>query len=159
MAFENILPSGSDFGGSSDTLLTISGLGVFQYQARGMTQELEHIRQSMDQERDINGNLLDLSNPAFRKYSTKLHCSDVDAPPWDNLWPGQGPITIQCAVSLCYEYGNPGSPGREVVSGSMYRQGNYVFYRPILYCLVSSYDVDFDEWKCTYSWSLSAEEV
>ena len=31
MALENILPAGSD------TLLTISGLGGFQYQARGLT--------------------------------------------------------------------------------------------------------------------------
>jgi hypothetical protein len=153
MALENVLPSGAD------TLLTISGQGGFQYQARGLTQRFYIIKEAIQIRRTINGVAVDVSNPAFRLYGTRITCTDVDAPPLDNLFPG-AIIEIGCAAELCYLTGNPGSPGREAVSGSVYVQGNYTFYRPVLTCMVIEPDPGaFEEWKAAYQWGLQAEEV
>ena len=152
MALENTLPAGED------TLLAISGLGGFQYQARGLTQTLEVIKAAQQQERTINGKLIDLSNPIFRKYASKITCMDVDAPPLDNLWPGME-VTVFCAASLVYLTGNPGSPAREEVSGSSYVQGAFTFYRPVLIMRVMSLHENFDEWKSDVQWELDLEEV
>jgi hypothetical protein len=149
---ENVLPGGSD------TLLTISGVGGFQYQARGLTQTLSVIKQAEQQVRTINGGLLDISNHAFRKYASKISCMDVDAPPLDNLFPGTI-VTVDCAVNLCYLTGNPGSPARPEVSGSSYIRGAYTFYRPVLTMMVMAPSQSFDEWKADNSWELSLEEV
>lgn len=152
MAYENILPA------SADTLLSISGLGGFQYQARGLTQTLQVIQEATDLDRSVNGTLIDLSNPIFRKYKSRITCTDVDAPPLDNLWPGMT-VIVDCAVNLCYQNGNPGSPHRSEVSGSSYTQGSFTFYRPVLEMLVSTFTQNFDEWKGDNQWSLELEEV
>ena len=152
MPFENILPSGAD------TLLTISGVGGFQYQARGLSQTLSVIKQTQQQLRTINATLIDVSNPAFRKYASKITCTDVDAPPLDNLWPGMT-VTVQCAASLAFETGNSGSPYKPVVSGSMYTNGHMTFYRPELTMMVMDVQETFDEWKSDNGWELDLEEV
>lgn len=152
MTIENILPSGVD------TLLTISGLGGFQYQARGLTQTMTVIPEATDNERSVNGTLINLANPIFQKYKSKITCTDVDAPPLDNLWPGMQ-VTVDCAVSFCYANGNPGSPFRPQVSGSSYTQGSFTFYRPVLEMLVMTLTQNFDEWKGDNGWTLELEEV
>ena len=148
---ENLLPPGAD------TFLTISGLGGFQYQARGLSQTLNVIGETKQQQRDINGNLVDLSNPAFRKFSSRIVCTDVDAPPLDGLFPGME-VTVDCAVEFCYLTGNPGSPFRNEVSGSSYVQGNYTFYRPSLIMIVMDVQHHLDEWKRDNGWELDLEE-
>jgi hypothetical protein len=84
MSFETIVPVSL----SNDTLLQISGLGTLLYQARGLTQTLDVIGAAKQQERTINGILMDISNPMFRKYASKISCTDNTAPPLDNIWPG-----------------------------------------------------------------------
>jgi hypothetical protein len=150
--FENVLPP------NADTLLTISGLGGFQYQARGLSQTLTPISQLKQQLRTINGSLVDVSNPAFRKYASKITCTDVDAPPLDNLWNGMI-VEVQCAVSLAYLTGNSGSPYKAVVSGSEYTNGHFTFYRPVMNMMVMDFSHTFDEWKADNGWSLDLEEV
>ena len=152
MAFENILPA------NADTLLTISGMGGFQFQARGLTQTLTVIPMATDVERSVNGKLIDLSNPVFRKFTSKITCTDVDAPPLDGIWPGML-VTVGCAASFVYLTGNPGSPVRPEVSGSSYVQGNYTFYRPVLEMLVKTFSENFEEWKGDVGWTLDLEEV
>jgi len=152
MVAENILPA------NADTLLTISTLGELQYMARGLTQTLDVIKEAVQQRRTINGSLIDISNPQFRKYASKLTCSDIGTPPLDNLWPGYI-VTVGCAVSLSYPTGNPGSPFKPVVSGSEYVQGHYTFYRPMLTMMVGIFDWSFDEWGAKVNWSLDLEEV
>jgi hypothetical protein len=152
MAQENILPSGAD------TLLTISGMGGFQYQARGLTQTLQLIPQATDNERSVNGKLLALGNPVFRKFKSRISCTDIDAPPLDGIWPGML-VTVGCAASLSYITGNPGSPSRPEVSGSSYTQGIFTFYRPVLEMMVGTYNENFEEWKSDNAWVLELEEV
>lgn len=154
MSFETIVPVSI----ANDTLLQISGLGTMLWQARGLTQTLAVINEAKQQERTINGVLKDISNPIFRKYSSKISCSDNTTPPLDNLWPGML-VTVHCAAELCYLTGSPGSPGRPEVSGSSYTQGNYTFYRPALNMLVGPLSLHLDEWKCVIGWDLDLEEV
>ncbi len=151
--FENILPVGAD------TILTISGFGMMLYQARGLSQTLNVIGEASQMERTINGTLIDLSNPQFRKYSSTITIpSDVDAPPFDGVWPGMT-VTVDCAVGLSFLTTTVGSPERTPVSGSDYVQGDYTFYRPQLIMLVKKVETHFDEWKCIVGWTIELEEV
>jgi hypothetical protein len=152
MPFENVLPA------NSDTLLTISAMGGFLYQARGLTQTLQPIKQSAQIVRTINGGARDVSNPAFRKYASKISCTDVNPPAFDTLFPGKV-VTVHCAVSLAYEAGNPGSPGRSEVSGSAYTEGHFTYYRPLLQMMIMDWNDAFEEWKAGNAWQLDLEEV
>jgi hypothetical protein len=157
-SFEGVLPSGGDLGGTSDTLLVISGMGSFQYQARGLQQTLFPIKQTQQQVRDVNANLIDISNPAFRKYGSKITCKDVDAPPLDNVWNGMT-VIVQCVVELAYPNGNAGSPYKPIVPGSSYVNGSFTFYRPLLEMMVLDVQRTTDEWQHDNHWELSLEEV
>ena len=153
MPLENVLPQ------PADTLLEILSLGHFQFQARDLTQHLMYIDESEQLERDVNGILIDIADPAFRKFETVITASDKRPPPFENLWPGM-PVTIYCASLLCYLNGNSGSPCRPAVPGSTYTIGHYTFYRPILNCLVRRPDVEFSkEWSNpSHGWTLKASE-
>lgn len=148
---ENVLPPGAD------TLLTISAWGQTLYQARNLIQTLSVIKEAFQQQRSVNGTLVDLSNPIFRKYESKITCTDVNAPPLDGFWPGMI-VTVDCACSLCYPVGNPGSPARPEVSGSSYQEGNFVFYRPVLTMVVGPISEHFEEWKADVQWELNLAE-
>lgn len=152
--FENILPA------NSDTLLTISSFGNMLYQARGLTQTLSVIGAATQLERTINGNLVDFSAAQFRKYASKINSpTDVNSPPLDGVFPGMQ-VTVQCAVGLSYlTTGGNGPHHRNEVSGSVYTDGLYTFYRPELVMLVRSVETSFNEWKNIVGWALEVEEV
>lgn len=149
---ENVLPTGAD------TVLTISGLGGFQYQARGLTQSLTIIKGLAEPVRTINGGLRDISNPSFRKYASEITCTDINAPPLDGLFRGMT-VMVGCAVTLGYKTGNPGSPNKSEVSGSSWSLGAMTFYRPLLEMMVMDLNESFEEWKSDFQWKLSLEEV
>lgn len=149
---ENVLPAGAD------TVLTISGLGGFQYQARGLSQSLAPIKQTQQQLRTINGSLRDVSNHAFRKYMSEITCTDINAPPLDGLFPGDE-VTVHCAAVLCYKNGRLGSPNRPEVSGSSWTLGAFTFYRPVLHMMVMDLNENAEEWKADFQWKLTLEEV
>lgn len=153
MPFENILPA------NADTLITISSFGNMLYQARGATQTLSVIGEATQLERTINGALVDLSVSQFRKYaSTITSPSDVNAPPLDGVFPGMQ-VTVQCAVGLAFVTGLSGAPHRSAVSGSLYTDGAYTFYRPQLTMLIKTVSTQFDEWKNVVGWTMELEEV
>lgn len=154
MPFENILPA------NADTLLTISSFGNLLYQARGLSQTLSVIGEAAQQERTINGTLVDISAAQFRKYASTINSpSDVNAPPLDGVFPGMT-VTVQCAVGLAYlTSGGNGPNHRPEVSGSSYVDGAYTFYRPELVMMVKAVETQFDEWKNVVGWKLDLEEV
>lgn len=138
------------------TDLVISGNGVAPYSVRGLTQTLEPISAAANLRRTINGTLLDVSAPQFRKYRSTISCADFETPALDGVWPGML-LTVDCAAYLCYPVG--GSPGREVVEGSEYTDGNYVFYRPRLSMRVMNHTQSKDEYGAVTAWSLDLEEA
>lgn len=151
--FENILPS------SSDTLLSISSFGHMIFQARGLSQTLEPIGEATQLERTVNGTLIDLSAPQFRKYESKITVpSEVYPTPIDGIFPGQQ-VDVQCAVSMAFITGALGFPKRPEVSGSSWSENGYTFYRPLLTMIIRKVETHFDEWKNIVGWSIELEEV
>jgi hypothetical protein len=130
------------------------------YSARGATQTLDVILGGSALgsliQRDVNANLIDMTSSQFRKFQTVITCRDSETPGLDAAWLG-AKVTIACAAELAYPVG--GSPSRTPVSGSTRQQGNTMFYRPILSCMVFDLKNSFDEYSCRYSYTISAQEV
>jgi hypothetical protein len=139
------------------TLLSISGPGLTPYSVRGLTQTLEPIGQAAQVRRTINGDLIDVSAPQFRKYRSQISCADQQVPPLDGIWPGLV-VTVDCMKELSYKTSG-GSPARAVVPDSSRTEGAYTFYRPRLTMMVLAYTMSEDEYGAVNSWSLDLEEV
>ena len=138
-------------------VMTLSGMGVPPYSARGASQTLEPIQAAQQLRRTINGELIDLSRPEFRKYRSTISCADQQPPAIDGVWPGQI-LTVGCIAELSYRTSG-GAPSRPVVSGSSRTEGDYTLYRPSLTMRVVSFSQDTDEYGATVSWSIELEEV
>lgn len=139
------------------TLLVISGEGFPPYSTRGLIQTLDLIEQAGDFERDVNGELVDLSPDQMRKFKSTITCTDQQAPALEEVWPGTI-LTIQCANERSYKTAG-GSPIRPVVAGSSRVDGDYTFYRPELIMMVISYTLGHNEYEAEYNWQLVLEEV
>lgn len=143
-------------------IITPVGAPTWQliYQARQIEQTLEIIAAAQEQERDVNGVLTDLSNPAFRKYQSTITCpGDVRSPPFDALWPGMI-VSMESAVWLAYPVGNPGSPYQEEVSGSSMELNGTVYYQPRFpQMMVRSCSWTMRTWAASVPWSFKLEQV
>jgi hypothetical protein len=140
-----------------DTLLTLSGLGVPAYSARGLTQTLEPIEASAQLRRTVNGALVDLSYEPFRKYKSTISCQDQEPPAVDGVWPGQV-VTAECVAELCFPTVS-GSPARPAVAGSERTDGEFTFYRPVLTMRMTGFSVSRDEYGAAVSWQIQLEEI
>lgn len=141
---------------SDDTLLVLTGIGIPAYSARGLSQTLEPIGAAAFLARTVNGALRNLSSSQFEKYQSTVSCTDMAAPALEGVWPGKT-VIVECITELCYPIG--GSPSRSFVSGSEYSDGDFVFYRPVLEMMVTSYTSQKDEWGATVQWQLQLEEI
>lgn len=146
-------------GPTQDTLLTISSFGTLLYSARGLTQTWATIKEASSQEYDNNGVLVDLSNPAFQQYETTITCTDISAPPLDNVFQGMV-VTVGWVCELSYATGNPGSPGRAAVPGSTNVVGAFTYYRPLILMMVTEPPtMHMDEYACVVGWEIKLKEV
>jgi hypothetical protein len=141
----------------SGSILVLSSFGTPLYSARGLTQTLTPIDGFFDVRRDINGNLVDIADQRFRKYKTTITCQDQQPPSIDQLKIGTI-VTVDCVSELSYVAAS-GSPQKTPVAGSVRTVGDYVFYRPRINMMVTSFTVDTDEWAADISWTLELEEV
>lgn len=139
------------------SVLVITGIDASSYALRGATQTLSPIDQSSQLRRTVNGTLIDLSDPMFRKYRSTISGADQLPPAFDGIWPGQQ-VTVKCISELSYKTSG-GSPAKAVVSGSSRTEGSFTFYRPQLTMKVLSFNQDTDEYGATVSWSIELEEV
>jgi hypothetical protein len=139
------------------TLLSLSGIGVPPYSARGLTQTLEPIEQATQLKRTVNGALVDLSAAPFRKYRSTIACQDQDPPAIDGVWPGQV-VTVECVAELSFPTAT-GAPARPAVEDSERSEGAFSFYRPILVMRVTGFSVARDEYGAVTAWQLQLEEV
>ena len=138
-------------------VLTLSGIGVPPYSARGASQTLEPIGSSQQLRRTINGELIDISRAEFRKYRSTISCVDQQPPAIDGVWPGRV-LTVGCISELSYLTAG-GAPARPLGSGSSRTASDYTFYRPSLTMRVVAFSQDTDEYGAAVSWSLQLEEV
>lgn len=140
-----------------DTILVITGNGISPYSARGLKQTVDPIDASIKLERDVNGNLVDLSIPSMRKYKSKITCTDVNAPAFGGLYPGSV-VTVDCAWEFSYPTATPALQDRPAVVGSIRTDGDYTFYRPQLTMVVRTFNNEFVEYDGTNGWELNLEE-
>ena len=138
-------------------VLTLSGIGVPPYSARGASQTIEPIGSSQQMRRTINGELIDISRAEFRKYGSTISCADQQPPAVDGVWPGRV-LTMGCISELSYLTAG-GAPARPLVSGSSRTEGDYTFYRPSLTMRVVAFSQDTDEYGAAVSWSLQLDEI
>lgn len=142
------------------TLLRLDPISVPPYSARGVTQSLDPIDGAAQIARTVNGALVDLSDPNFRKYRSTISCTDMDQPALDGVWPGMI-LTVDCVIELSYLTAS-GSPARTVASTTddpaTRTEGLHTFYRPRLTMMVMNYSKTFDEWGAESGWSIDLEE-
>jgi len=140
---------------AGETVLSLLGLGVPAYSARGLTQTLEPLDQATSLARTINGELIDLSRAEFRKYKSTISGTDQRPPSCDGLWPGRQ-IVVDCIEELAYPDG--GTPLRPVVAGSSFSESGFTYYRPRLTMVVTDFQLSRDEYGAQVGWSMSLEE-
>lgn len=140
-----------------ESVLEISGVNFPPSSIRGATQTLEPIDSASKTKRTVNGTLVDLANPIFRKYRSKISCKDQVPPALNNVWPGTQ-VTVKCISELCYKT-QGGSAAKSVVSGSSRTDGDYTFYRPQLTMRIISFNYDTDEYGASVNWSMDLEEI
>lgn len=139
-----------------DTLLTLEGLGIPSFSARGLEQTLDPIDSAGEFDRDVNGNLVDLSPPQFKKYRSTVSCQDTEGPALDGV-PIGAVVTVHCVAELPY-LTEDGTPSREAVEDSEREVGAWTYYRPILTMVVVGFSISRNEWSRTVSWQLDLEE-
>ena len=142
---------------ADETLLTLSGIGVPPYSARGLTQSLEPIDGAVQLRRTVNGALADLSYETFRKYKSTISGQDQEPPAIDGVWPGQL-VEVGCIAELCF-LTSAGGPVHTAVIGSARVEGDFSFYRPVLTMRVVGFSVSRDEYGATVSWQMQLEEA
>ncbi|MDK1386384.1 hypothetical protein QN224_13290 [Sinorhizobium sp. 8-89] len=142
---------------ANETVLVLTGIGVAPYSARGLEQTLQPINGAGQLRRTINGELVDLSEPQLRKFTSTISGSDQLSPALNGIWPGKT-VTVDCIAELCYPTSG-GSADRPVVSGSSRVEGAMTYYRPQLAMMVTDWQVREDEYGRQVSWTLQLEEV
>lgn len=140
-----------------ETVLTLGGIGVPPYSARGLTQSLEPIDSAAQLRRTVNGALADLSYEPFRKYKSTISGQDQEPPAVDGIWPGLL-VDVGCVAELSYPTAN-GGPARTAVADSERVEGAFTFYRPVLSVRIVGFSVSRDEYGAAVSWQLQLEEA
>jgi hypothetical protein len=69
------------------TLLEIDGITFSDYSNRDIRVQLTPI-DTGSLERTVNGTLVDMTLPQFRKYQAQIECLDHEAPTFDDTWRG-----------------------------------------------------------------------
>ena len=117
------------------TDLVVSGIDIPNFALRGVKQQISPIDQSSRLERTVNGRLVDLSDPLFRKRKTVITGEDVEFPYLADVWPGQE-VTITSIISAS----SSGSPIS--ING-----------------LVKNFDMSYDEYGAIDSWTIEVWEI
>lgn len=133
------------------TVLTLSGMGISPYSARGLKQTLEPIGQASQLRRTVNGLLVDVGDPIFRKLRTTISGADQRPPKFGSYWPGMA-VTVGCLLDMA------GTADKPVVSGSTFSEEGVTFFRYSLACRIVSWSIDAEEWSAGVSWALTCEE-
>lgn len=146
------------------TDLRLINLGLPSYAARGLKEAIDPIDGAGQLRRTVNGVLRNVGNSAFRKYKITVTGEDTAGLPLDGLNIGMA-VTVHAITEFSVEGTLPSTPGdwdantRPIVPGTLREDGGFIFYRPILDCLVSSFNQETDDWGAVVSFSLELSEV
>ncbi len=163
----------------TQTILTLGSIAIPSGAGRGIKQTLV-LDGNGEIRRDVNGNLVDLTIPALRKFKSSVSCADQSAPSIAGIWRG-AILTVGCAVEVS-EVVATTTPtlNRTPVSGSIRAAGTdgtyisvsgttlsaldgtghaVVFYRPQLTMMVTDIQIHSDEWTAGMDWTIELQEV
>jgi hypothetical protein len=143
----------SDIAAEATTILSLSGVGVPPYSARGLTQTLTPIGMATKTRRTINGSLKNLSVSQLQKYVSEISGTDQDPPSMGTNLIGKT-IIVDCISEICVLTGNVF--GRESISSRI--EGDFTFYRPRLSMKITNFSQNKDENGATAAWKISLEE-
>jgi len=159
---------------STETVLDLVELGIAPGSGRALTQSIEPIAAG-SLRRLANGRLVSRMRPSLRKYRISINFSDVWPPAFGGLWAGDE-VTVHSAAELEQKasvslerphvlgsivwrdaagYTLPSGEGETVAPEG----AAWVVYRPILECLVESWDLERDEYGEVVSATLNLQEV
>jgi hypothetical protein len=133
--------------------------GINPYSARALHGTLSPIEagQGLDKlARNVNGGLIDISAPQFRKYRLEVRGNDQAPPALDGLWVGML-VNVNSLVELGYQTAD-GTPTRSPVAGSVRVEGDFTYYCPQFRMRVVHWHQERDEWDAAVAWSLELEE-
>lgn len=82
----------------TETVLTLSGIGVVPLSGRGITERLSPIGNG-ELRRTVNGTLVDTTLTGHRKFQVSLSGGDVQPAALSGVWRGQT-TTVQCVSEL-----------------------------------------------------------
>ena len=148
----------------NSTILRLDGLGVIPHAARGIKETIEPIDGAGQLRRTVNGVLRNVGNTGFDKYKITLSGEDIAGLPLDGLTKGKI-VTAYCINEFSTLGNLPVDPStwtgnsRAIVPGSLRQFGDFIFYRPVIVAMVTSFSVENDEYGAVTSWSLELEEV
>ena len=140
----------------ADTDLVLTGIGIPDFSARGLTESLRPIK-GPPPRRTVNGALVDVTDPLFEKYALTITGSDQEPPAFDNTWTGKT-VTVDALTKLAF-LTTAGPAGRTVVPGSSVANGLFTVFRPRLIMLVIDWTLGREEYPAQLPWSLELEEV
>ncbi len=124
---------------TDSTLLAITGITIPDYAIRGLTLDLQLVTASDGLRRSVNGELLDLTAPQFRKYSATLSCEDQDVPTLTDIWQGQI-VTVTCIPGV--------GPVNDASGGTL-----------TLNMMVSNWTTSRAEWDSLTNWTIELLEI
>lgn len=142
---------------SDDTILVIDAIAFPVGSARGITQTLQPIDGMAKPRRTVNGELIDVSAAAFRKYKSTITFADQRPPALDGIWIGKT-VTVDCINELWFPTSTAGA-AKPVVAGSEHTEGSFTYYRPQLTMMVTDLRGTGDEWEATAGVEIDLEEV
>lgn len=142
-------------GGGTD--LVISGHGIPRYSARGLTQTLEVVGRAAALDYTVNGTLVDLSAPQFRKFKSVISCTDVLPMALVALWPGVV-VDVDCITPIAYLtiIGSP-VPDRVVVKSWTEHDYTYDLLR-LTMMVAAPWTQSTDEYAHQTQWQLELWE-
>ena len=123
--------------------------------ARFIDASLRPIREGVTLEYDVNGTLVNLSDPAFDKFALSLSASGVELPAIADMALGEL-FDIEVPLVL-RERGS--SPSRPAVAGSVAAGAGWVEYRPRLSCRLADRPLSGTEGAAETSWTLEFLEA
>lgn len=119
------------------TLLDIDGIPFSNYSNRDIRVTLSPI-DTGSLERTVNGTLVDMTLPEFRKYTAVIECLDHEAPTFDDTWRG-----TQVEVTFVPEVGSANQSDGTLV----------------LTMLVEAWETNREENEAETGWTLTLVQV
>ena len=139
-----------------DTILVLTGIGIPDFSARGLTETIEMIEGVGELRRTVNGASIDVTAVQFQKFKVRIETTDQEPPAFNGVWIGKQ-VTVDLVSRWSY-LTSGGSPDRTIVPGSSVVNGLFTSYRPQLICRVALFSQRTEEWAANRGWSLDLVE-